>query len=100
MILNSVRGRNNLRAMIRLEELGQLKNVITSSGSELDSFQPVAQCLNQIRCPPFHVHLQSLIYKMLLLTSSAHGKTRMSTATSPYSGNICELGTSHLPTWK
>jgi hypothetical protein len=34
---------------VRLEVLGQLKNPITSSGIELETFRLVAQCLKQLR---------------------------------------------------
>jgi hypothetical protein len=41
---------------VRLEELGQLKNPVTSSGLELATFQLVAQRLNQLRyrVPPVY----------------------------------------------
>jgi hypothetical protein len=34
---------------MRLEELGQLKNPVTSSGIEPATFRLVAYCLNQLR---------------------------------------------------
>jgi hypothetical protein len=37
-------------ATVRLEELGQLKNPMTSSGIEPATFRFVEQCLNQLRC--------------------------------------------------
>jgi hypothetical protein len=34
---------------MRLEGLDQLKNPVTSKGTELATFRRVAQCLNQLR---------------------------------------------------
>jgi hypothetical protein len=42
---------------LRLEELGQLKNPMTS-GFEAVTFPPVAQCLNQLR---YRVHSEEII---------------------------------------
>jgi hypothetical protein len=49
-----VRGWVNSRAIVWLEGLGQLKNPITSLGTEPVTLQLVAQCLNQLcyRLPP------------------------------------------------
>jgi hypothetical protein len=48
VVLISVRGRFDPRAIVQLEELGQLRNLMTSSGIKLATFQFVAQCLNQV----------------------------------------------------
>jgi hypothetical protein len=44
-----VRGRVEPKDILRLEELGQLKNSMTSSGIGPATFQLVAYCLNQLR---------------------------------------------------
>jgi hypothetical protein len=46
LLLISVTGRIDPRAIVRLEELGQLKNLITLSGIESATFRLVAQRLN------------------------------------------------------
>jgi hypothetical protein len=49
LVLISVRGWVDPRAVVRLEERGLLKNPTTSSGIELTTFWLVAQCLNWLR---------------------------------------------------
>jgi hypothetical protein len=47
-VLIFLRGWVDLRAIVRLEGLGQLRNPVSSSGMEPASFRLVAYCLNQL----------------------------------------------------
>jgi hypothetical protein len=49
LVLIFVRGWVDPTALVRLEGLGQLENIIISSGLEPATFQLVGQCLNQLR---------------------------------------------------
>jgi hypothetical protein len=49
LVLISVRGLIDHRAIVQLEVLGQMENVITSSGIEPATFRYVELCLNQLR---------------------------------------------------
>jgi hypothetical protein len=63
----SVRGWVGLRATVRLEGLGRLKNPMTSSGLEAATFRLVAECLNQLRyrVPPYiyiYIYIYTRVY--------------------------------------
>jgi hypothetical protein len=57
LVLISVRGCVDSRAIVRLAGLGQLKNTMTSSGLEPATFRLIAQRLNQLS---YRVPLQSV----------------------------------------
>jgi hypothetical protein len=52
LVLISVRGLVDRRAMVRLEGLGQLKSPMNSSELEPMALRLVAQCLNKLRYKP------------------------------------------------
>jgi hypothetical protein len=47
----------DLRAIVGLEGLGQIKNPMTSSGIEPAAFRLVAYCLNQISYPYIYIQV-------------------------------------------
>jgi hypothetical protein len=63
LVLISVRGWIDPRAIVRLDELGKLKK-FTSSGTWTVTFWPVAQCLNQLR---YRVPLNSQNFPSIML---------------------------------
>jgi hypothetical protein len=60
LVFISVRGWVDPRAIVRLEELGQLKNPMISSGFAPATFWLVAQCLNKLR---YRVPLAVTVFK-------------------------------------
>jgi hypothetical protein len=72
LVLISVRGCLDSRALVRLERLDQLKNPVTSSGIEPTTFRLAAQGLNQLRyrmlLPYFNFISRSLLYDSLTKT--------------------------------
>jgi hypothetical protein len=56
LVIISVGRLVNARAIVRLEELGQLKNHMTSSGLDHATFRLVAECLSryykELKCVP------------------------------------------------
>jgi hypothetical protein len=60
--LNSfLTGLVNLRAIVWLEELGQLKNPMTLSGFEPTTFLLVEECINQLSYSVHRLHKQGTI---------------------------------------
>jgi hypothetical protein len=79
LVLISVRGWVDPRAIVRLEGLGQLKNPVVSSGIEFATFRLVAQCLNQL---PYRLPFKQLLTSLLTNSMIEHGTL---------SGNTCDL---------
>jgi hypothetical protein len=57
---------------VRLEELGQLKNPMTSSGVEPATFLLVAQCLNQMNKKE-RKETQIKVYKIMAIPALKRG---------------------------
>jgi hypothetical protein len=78
----SVRGLVDLRVIVRLEELGKLKNPMTTSGTEPATFLLVAWCLNQLRyhVPPKLSKLKQNLGRISCYSSNNPTKTQTSSA--------------------